>query len=149
MSDAPAVFTCRMCGHCCEGRGGIVLAAKDRTRLAAHLGLDEGEMLARYAEHVSGKYRLKCGDDGYCVFYAHGQGCTEHPGRPDICRAWPFFRGNLVDEESWLMIQEDCKGVRPDAGHKAFRREGVAYVRALDVDETDEDAPVALKNLPE
>ncbi len=147
MSGA-AVFECRMCGHCCRGEGGIVMAAKDRARLAEHLGLSEAEMVARHAETVDGKVRLRSGDDGYCVFYTDGAGCTVHPGRPDICRAWPFFRGNLVDELSWEMIQDDCPGVLAEAGHAEFRRQGLEYVRALEVDETDEGAPGALKNLP-
>ena len=33
------VFNCRMCGHCCEGRGGIVVSPTDLARLAAHMGL--------------------------------------------------------------------------------------------------------------
>ena len=33
------VFQCRMCGHCCEGRGGIVVSPADLTRLAAFLDL--------------------------------------------------------------------------------------------------------------
>jgi len=140
-----AAFDCRMCGHCCEGTGGIVLAAKDRARLAAHLGLSEDEMLSRYAEEQGGKLRLIAGEDGYCVFYREGSGCGVHPGRPDICRAWPFFRGNLVDEGSWEMIQTDCAGVDREAGHNEFRRQGLAYVRDLDVDETDPGAPGALK----
>jgi len=149
MTDAATVFECRMCGHCCEGAGGIVLAAKDRVRLAAHLGLSEAEMVQRHAETVGGKIRLQSGPGGFCVFYLDGQGCSVHPGRPDICRAWPFFRGNLVDANSWEMIQEDCPGVLADAGHEEFRRQGVAYVRALGVDETDEGAPAALTNLPD
>jgi len=148
-TEAPVVFACRMCGHCCEGTGGIVLAARDRARLAAHLGLAEAELLAQHTETVGGKVRLRCGADGFCIFYSQDQGCTVHPGRPDICRAWPFFRGNLVDPSSWTMIQQDCPGVLAPAGHAEFRRQGLAYVRALGVDETDEGAPGALLNLPD
>ena len=148
MNDQKA-FDCKMCGHCCEGRGGIVLAAKDRVRLAAYLGMTEESMLARFAETVSGRVRLVAGDDNFCIFYADGAGCTVHEGRPDICRAWPFFRGNLLDAGSWEMVQTDCPGINAQAGHDEFRRQGVAYVRALRVDESDPDAPVALKDLPE
>lgn len=105
-----------------------MLTAKDRSRLATHLGLAEAEMLERYAERAGAKLRLRTGEDGYCVFFVHGTGCGVHPGRPDICRAWPYFRGNLVDEASWEMIQTDCPGVRKEAGHAAFVREGVSYL---------------------
>ena len=147
--EAPVVFVCRMCGHCCEGTGGIVLAARDRVRLAGHLGLPEAAMVERYAETVGGKVRLRCGADGFCVFYSRERGCAVHAGRPDICRAWPFFRGNLVDRSSWEMIQDDCPGVCAPAGHAEFRRQGLVYVRTLGVDEPDEGAPGALLNLPD
>lgn len=126
---ADAAFTCQRCGHCCQGEGGIVLTPKDRARLAAHLGLAEADMLERYAERAGIKLRLRCGDDGFCVFFVRGSGCGVHSGRPDICRAWPYFRGNLVDEASWEMIQSDCPGVSRAAGHACFVREGLAYLR--------------------
>ena len=83
--------------------------------------------------------------DGYCVFYREGVGCGVHPGRPDICRAWPFFRGNLVDKTSWEMIQSDCPGVAGAAGHETFVREGVDYLYANGlVHEPGEETPHAL-----
>lgn len=125
MSEA---FDCKRCGHCCQGEGGIVMTEPDRLRLAAHLGLAIPAMLEQYAEQAGGKLRLRVGEDGYCVFFQAGHGCGVHPGRPDICRAWPYFRGNLVDETSWEMIQSDCPGVEKDAGHEAFVQEGVDYL---------------------
>lgn len=125
---AEPAFDCKRCGHCCHGSGGIVMTATDRARLAAHLKLDEETMLQRFAERAGEKYRLRIREDGYCVFFQLGHGCAEHPGRPDICRAWPFFRGNLVDAVSWEMIQSDCAGVNAKAGHQAFVEEGVAYL---------------------
>lgn len=123
-----AAFECQRCGHCCQGVGGIVLTAHDRERLAGHLGLPVPAMLEQFAERAGGKLRLRAGEDGYCVFFRHGAGCGVHPGRPDICRAWPYFRGNLVDATSWEMIQTDCPGVNEAAGHEAFVRQGVEYL---------------------
>ncbi|WP_285905777.1 YkgJ family cysteine cluster protein [Pseudodesulfovibrio pelocollis] len=120
-------FECRMCGHCCQGEGGIVLTDKDRGRLADHLSIGEDELVRRYARERGGKLHLICGDDGNCVFF--DQGCGVHPGRPDICRAWPYFRGNLVDETSWEMVQEYCPGINPEAGHAEFVRQGRRYLR--------------------
>lgn len=127
MTDA--AFDCKRCGHCCQGEGGIVLTAGDRTRLAGHLDLDVQTMLTQFAETAGEKLRLRVGPDGYCVFFRQGLGCGVHQGRPDICRAWPYFRGNLVDETSWLMIQTDCPGVENAAGHEAFVLEGLDYLR--------------------
>ena len=124
MNDS--AFSCRMCGHCCEGVGGIVLTDKDQRRLAAHLSLTVAELLERHAELRGGKHQLLCGENGYCVFY--DQGCGVHVARPDVCRAWPFFRGNLVDETSWEMVQEYCPGVNPHVQHAEFVRQGGEYL---------------------
>lgn len=121
-------FDCKRCGHCCQGEGGIVLTPHDRERLAGHLGLPVPAMLERFAESANGKLRLRVGEDAYCIFFRQGVGCGVHPGRPDICRAWPYFRGNLVDATSWEMIQTDCPGVNNAAGHEAFVQEGVDYL---------------------
>lgn len=138
-------FNCQRCGHCCQGEGGIVMTARDRERLARHLNQDIAEMLSSCAESVGGKIRLRVGQDGYCVFFRQGEGCGVHQGRPDICRAWPFFRGNLVDASSWEMIQTDCPGVNAAAGHDLFVREGVAYLQEHGlVHESGPEAPRAL-----
>ncbi|ADU62391.1 MULTISPECIES: YkgJ family cysteine cluster protein [Pseudodesulfovibrio] len=121
-------FECRMCGHCCQGEGGIVLTDKDMARLAEHLGISPKALVERFAVTRGGKLHLTCGDDGFCVFF--DQGCGVHPGRPDICRAWPYFRGNLVDETSWEMVQDYCPGVNPAAGHAEFVRQGKLYLRS-------------------
>ncbi len=136
-------FECRMCGHCCQGEGGIIMTAKDRKRLAGHLEISEQELIEKHSETVNGKIRLQSREDGYCVFY--NEGCGVHPGRPDICRAWPFFRGNLIDETSWEMIHEYCPGVNPEAGHALFVEEGKEYIRAEGLRQHDPDlAPNAL-----
>jgi Fe-S-cluster containining protein len=121
------VFTCRRCGHCCQGAGGIVLAERDIERLSLHLGISRAALLSRYAETVGGMPRLVSGPDGYCVFYRDG--CGIHPARPDVCRAWPFFRGNILDPESLAMAREDCPGIDPEASHEEFARQGKAYLR--------------------
>ncbi len=139
----PTAFECRMCGHCCQGEGGIVLTAKDRKRLAEFLGIGEEELVAKYAHTRGGKIHLGVGEDLYCIFYDNG--CGVHPGRPDVCRAWPYFRGNLVDETSWEMIQEYCPGVNPEAGHAEFVRQGREYLREEDLLRYDpESSPNAL-----
>jgi Fe-S-cluster containining protein len=121
-------FNCQRCGHCCQGEGGILMTARDRERLARHLNQDIPAMLAAYAESAGGKVRLRAGPDGYCVFFRQGQGCGVHEGRPDICRAWPYFRGNLVDALSWEMIQTDCPGVNSATGHALFVSQGLDYL---------------------
>ncbi|MDD4951824.1 MAG: YkgJ family cysteine cluster protein [Desulfovibrionaceae bacterium] len=124
-------FECRRCGQCCQGRGGIVLTAEDIERLAGHLGVSESEFLRDFVETQNHKPGLRSADDGYCVFYEPDLGCGVHPARPDICRAWPFFRGNLLDPESWRMAQEYCPGINPEVEHQEFARQGALLLREL------------------
>lgn len=103
-----------------------MLSPHDIVRLAGHLHLAPEALLARYAEHVGGRDRLVTGDDGYCVFY--DAGCSIHAARPDVCRAWPYFRGNIIDAGSHAMAAEDCPGINPEVEHGEFARQGMAYL---------------------
>ena len=124
-----SVFDCRMCGHCCQGQGGIVASASEQDRLANYLGISVEEFREKYTQPQGKKTVLRCGEDGFCIFFAKKSACTVHPAKPDVCRAWPFFRGNLVDETSWELAQDYCPGIRPESGHAEFARQGIAYVR--------------------
>lgn len=134
------VFSCQQCGQCCYGAGGIVLSQKDSLRLAEHLGLDVEQLLTQYAEEAGGKQRLQVGPDGYCVFFASG--CSVHEAKPDVCRAWPFFRGNLQDPDSLEMAKEYCPGIAPDVSFQAFAAEGRAFLKSENLlhDDTEHDA---------
>lgn len=132
MAEDP-VFECRRCGHCCEGRGGIVLSAKDIGRLTAFLDMRREDFLARYAEVSNGKLKIIAGDEGSCVFFKPGFGCGIHAARPDICRAWPFFRGNLEDPVSLEMARDYCPGISRDAKFEQFVSCGLAYLKENDL----------------
>lgn len=123
-------FSCRRCGHCCTGRGGIIIGPRDLPRLADFFRVSEREFLNLHTETLGGKPMLRTGPDGACIFFQPGRGCTVHVVRPDVCRAWPYFRGNLVDAVSYAMAKEDCPGISPDCAHPAFAREGFAYLTA-------------------
>ena len=122
------LFSCAMCGKCCEGRGGIVVSPRDLPRLCAFFGMPPAEVLARFTESMRGQPVIRCGEDGFCMFFRSGRGCTIHPARPAVCRAWPFFRGNLVDRVSLAMAREDCPGICRQCRHEDFAREGWRYL---------------------
>lgn len=124
-----SLFDCARCGHCCEGSGGIVVSNADLARLCAHLGLEAGAFEARYGQRRGGKLHVKPGPDGRCVFFVQGTGCGVHEAKPDICRAWPYFRGNLADSESFAMAMDFCPGIPKGQPHEDFVREGLAYLK--------------------
>ena len=91
------VFDCQMCGQCCEGEGGIVLSPKDLKRLYEGLNLEKQAFLDAYGVFRNRKWQVRTGEDGNCTFFRAGQSCTVHAIKPDVCRAWPFFRGNVAE----------------------------------------------------
>jgi len=147
-ADSAAVFVCRRCGDCCNGQGGIVLCSKDSERLATHLGLSLFAFHAQYTEEVRGKRRLVCGGSGSCVF-SSGCGCSVHEAKPDVCRAWPFFRGNLTDPSSLAMAKAGCPGIHAAADFAGFAQAGARYllVRGICLPPNETASPAAL--LPE
>lgn len=124
-----SAFACRLCGHCCEGRGGIVVSERDLRRLLKHMGLTHDEFERRYGERRGGKLHIRNEDSGACVFFQRGQGCLVHPAKPDICRAWPYFRGNLVDRESLELAKDFCPGIPLALSHEEFVRQGLASLQ--------------------
>lgn len=119
------------------------MTQKDQVRLAAHLGISVEKLVSDYTQERGGKLHLTSGEDKYCIFFK--EGCGVHPGRPDVCRAWPYFRGNLVDEISWKMVQDYCPGINPKADHAEFVKQGREYLRNEDLLRYDpETSPNAL-----
>lgn len=122
------VFECRMCGHCCQGKGGIILQEHDLSRIAEWFGESEECTASRWTEAGSGKLKLRIGEDGYCVFFSQGNGCTIHSAKPDVCRAWPFFRGNLEDPVSLDLARDYCPGINKNANFDNFCAAGIRYI---------------------
>ncbi len=127
MSDA--TFDCRMCGHCCEGKGGIIVSPKDLERLCFHFKINADEFLSTYGTMSNGKLNVRTGDNGFCIFFIQGKGCAVHNSKPDICRAWPYFRGNMIDDQSLHLAKDFCPGIKHDINHKDFVQEGEHYLK--------------------
>ena len=71
--------------------------------------------------------------DGVCIFYADHEGCTVHQNKPAVCKAWPFFRGNLVDPISLELAKDYCPGLNPKVSHKDFASIGRKYLQDEDL----------------
>ncbi len=121
-------FDCRMCGHCCEGSGGIIVSPKDLERLCSHFQITADDFCSKYGIINNGKLTVRSSDDGYCIFFQKGKGCAVHQSKPDICRAWPYFRGNMVDDQSLHLAKGFCPGIKHDIKHKDFVKEGENYL---------------------
>ncbi len=132
-----AIFDCQMCGHCCEGTGGIIVSPKDLERICAHLSLTPDEFCNKYGVMRNGKLNVRIGEDNFCIFFEEGKGCSVHEGKPDICRAWPYFRGNMIDDQSLHLAKDFCPGIKHDVMHKDFVKEGEKYLREHNLTASD------------
>ncbi len=139
------VFECQMCGHCCQGCGGIVINSPEQERIASFLHISTAELFSQYLEARNSKPCIKTCKDEFCIFFHSDKGCAIHAVKPDVCQAWPFFRGNLMDKLSFELAKEYCPGIKPDSTHKEFLRRGVNYLskNGLAAD-PEEGAPNAL-----
>jgi len=127
------VFQCARCGICCYGIGGIVLSSSEVSRLAVFLEAHPQISSHSWLERRNNKNSVRSGTDGNCLFFSASHGCLVHPVKPAICRAWPFFRGNLVDPYSLALAKEYCRGIEPDVSHAEFVRAGLDYVEFLGI----------------
>lgn len=134
-------FKCHRCGDCCQGQGGIIVTSGDIDRLCTHLGMAPEEFAKTYLEQVGDRPRIRAAND-WCVFFV--KGCSVHPVKPSVCRAWPFFQGNMLDELSWRIAQDACPGINPQVGHAAFVREGLESLQGLNLEHAGEGSPNAL-----
>ncbi len=147
----PKEFNCTMCGICCTGKNGIVVDESiDLPRLLEHFSCSIEELDSKYTLIYNDKRVLRSAEvdeKEVCLFYSKEKSCTIHTARPDICRAWPYFRGNMLDELSLDMAKSDCEGIQVQARHENFQKEGFAYLEehALLKDSDDKSCANALK----
>lgn len=126
-------FDCTMCGQCCEGSGGIVATLEEQKAMAAFLNLDLGYFQDSYIRGSRDKSFVRAGTNGLCFFFDKEKGCAVHPVKPRTCRAWPFFRGNLLDESSFEMAREYCPGINREVSFEEFVRQGLLYLEKQDL----------------
>ncbi|GAB6161447.1 YkgJ family cysteine cluster protein [Desulfothermus naphthae] len=141
------VFKCQMCGECCKGEGGIIVTLKEIQRMAKYLSLTPSDFMDKFiCKTPDGKLSLAVKKDGRCVFFdTEKKGCTVHPVKPDICLAWPFFKGNLEDEYSFLMAKEYCPGILRHTKFDEFKKYGYFFLKKHNLIKDEENGPNALK----
>lgn len=104
-------FECTRCGDCCAGTPGYVwVEPEEIDRLAAHLGLDADAFGRTYLRRVGDRVSLVEMAGHACVFWDAARGCSVYEARPDQCRTWPFWPGNLATPEDWEGTQRVCPG---------------------------------------
>lgn len=104
-------YQCQRCGNCCRWPGFVRLTDADVTALAAHLGLDEREFIARHTRLRPSRDGLALMDkpNGECVFLDGRNHCVVQDAKPSQCRGFP----NAWNFPGW---REVCEAVEVRAG---------------------------------
>lgn len=124
-----SVFDCKKCGLCCDGKGGIVVTNKEIARIANFLKVPLEVFIEKYTYLNNNKVKLKSQESNYCIFFQNGKGCSIHCVKPDVCLAWPFFKGNLEDEISFSLAKQGCEGINPSCEFKDFVAQGISFLK--------------------
>ena len=104
-------FTCTQCGDCCTGAPGFVwVNDAEIEAMAVRCGESVDRFRQMYVRTVGKRESLKELEDGSCVFFRPGLGCTVYEQRPRQCRTWPFWDSNLETKQDWDRTCEICPG---------------------------------------
>jgi hypothetical protein len=103
-------FSCQGCGSCCTGESGTIYVAQAEVpAIAAFLGLDSQELIARHLYPFQDSYSIREDDQGACHFYQ--QGCLIYAVRPWQCKSFPFWFKNLRSARNWHLTRKECPGI--------------------------------------
>ena len=118
--DQGICFECRQCGDCCVGDPGtIYVSGIEIDTLAAHLKLSVERFTSDYLYPFKDSYSIREDEAGRCLFF--DQGCRIYTLRPQQCRTFPFWFGNLRSKARWRRIRRQCPGI--GHGRRYSRRE--------------------------
>ena len=114
------LFQCTDCGLCCKGYGGTFISEEDLERIAAFIQVEKTQFISNYCQLSGGKWVVVQAESGYCMFWNNG--CTIHPVKPRMCKAWPFIEGVERDLINWQIMAGECAGIRTDIPDAAIKR---------------------------
>lgn len=116
-------FTCRMCGNCCYGEGGIYLTKEEIDTISNFLKIDSEEFLSQYCEKKHGRIYIGTGPLNFCIFFYKGKGCMIHPVKPERCSLWPYYLAIIKDKDNWDLAKYACPGINRDCSFEEFVRQ--------------------------
>jgi Fe-S-cluster containining protein len=122
--DEEKPFSCRMCGECCYGEGGITVDRHERLRIASYLGMTHEAFVRDCCVEKNDSFSIRCGEDGYCLFFQKGKGCKVQQVKPRRCLDWPFYEALLKDRQAWSEAMDACPGINRACSHEEFVRQG-------------------------
>ena len=113
-------FQCKMCGECCYGEGGISVNGEEIEKIAKFMEIASEAFISGFCQEKNGRFSIKTGHDGFCIFYEKKRGCHIYLVKPGICTLWPFYPAILKDMDNWEMAKDACPGINPECSFQNF-----------------------------
>ena len=108
-------FKCTKCGKCCTGAPGFVwLSTNDVEKIASFLKISIPAFKKNYTRQVKNKTSLIEDSITFDCIFLKNKKCTIYEARPLQCKAFPFWKDNLLSEEKWNSISKICEGINHD-----------------------------------
>ncbi len=110
-------FECMECGGCCSGPGeGVIWVTRPESRMIADfLKVSSGRLRQRYLRRIGLRTTImEEPQTKDCIFLYKQDDCKRcriYPVRPNQCRTWPFWAGNLSSPHSWNEVARRCPGI--------------------------------------
>jgi Fe-S-cluster containining protein len=134
LSDSRFSYDCLACGRCCAKKS-IKLNPFEIAMLAKRRGISTTELMVLATDENAPVLRTK--QDGFCIFYQAGPGCTVHSARPLACRLYPLGMHRQRDAITYSQLEPhpQTEGIYGDSGTVAdfIAGQGVAeYTEGLE-----------------
>jgi uncharacterized protein len=110
-------FQCTECGKCCTGGPGYVwITEEEIVEMAEFLNISPDVFKKTYVRRKDNRYALieKKSQNYDCVFLKDKK-CSIYKARPKQCRTFPWWKHNLISEESWKEASISCEGINDQA----------------------------------
>jgi uncharacterized protein len=113
-------FTCTQCGNCCAGPPGFVWITTDElNRLAEFFHMTPQKAADEYCRDLGGRWSLRerrnLQGEYECILLRTEQDgrrmCGAYSVRPQQCRTFPFWSGNLESKTAWDATAGRCPGM--------------------------------------
>lgn len=112
------VHECQMCGGCCQRMSGIAYNAVDCERMAKHLNIKKHDwmrdMTTASTRQKGDRWIKLIGEEQKCP-YLTDHGCSQYPGRGQVCRNYPFASAEAIDAvragRQGMMLYPKCPGM--------------------------------------
>jgi Fe-S-cluster containining protein len=106
--DIEEQIDCTACANCCKVAS-VRVSERDVERLARHLRIPAGRVLADYTVETAAEGRILRRDPAGCVFLS-GNECGIYEARPDICQRFPHLvRGQgSIASRMWEFVDRAC-----------------------------------------